>query len=219
MQPWAPWRGTTLRVALAFSIVATPSAQAQSYPDRPVKIISNSAPGSAVNSVLRIMGDRLGHIWGQQVVIVNQPGAGGAISARAAAGAEPDGYTLFMPALSLFLDVPGKAANLPLELPRDFVPIGSVIVQPMFVAVTPALGVGTLPELIALAKSRPGEISFAATGVGRITHLTGELIARRAGVKLVLVPYSGGPSQALNDVIAGRIGVIIEGYPGLAGAI
>jgi tripartite-type tricarboxylate transporter receptor subunit TctC len=124
-----------------------------------------------------------------------------------------------MPALSLFLDVPGKAANLPLELPRDFVPIGSVIVQPMFVAVAPALGVSTLPELIALAKKRPGEISYAATGIGRITHLTGERIARRAGIKLVLVPYSGGPSHALNDVIAGRIGVIIEGYPGLAGAI
>ena len=102
------------------------------------------------------------------------PCAGGSISARVAASAEPDGYTLFMPALSLFLDVPGKAANLPLELPRDFVPIGSVIVQPMFVAVAPALGVSTLPELIVLAKKRPGEITYAATGIGRITHLTGE---------------------------------------------
>lgn len=213
------WRGVEVVTALALASALASFAQAQSYPDRPVKIISDSAPGSAINSVLRILGDRLGHIWGQQVVIVNQPGAGGAISARAAAAAEPDGYTLFMPALSLFLDVPGKAANLPLELPRDFAPIGSVIVQPMFVAAAPALGVSTLPQLIALAKSRPGEISFAATGVGRITHLTGELIARRAGIKLVLVPYSGGPSQALNDVIAGRIGLIIEGYPGLAGAI
>jgi tripartite-type tricarboxylate transporter receptor subunit TctC len=205
--------------ALALCSSTATAALAESYPDRPVKIISDSAPGSAVDSVLRITGDRLGHIWGQQVVVVNQPGAGGAISARAAAGAEPDGYTLFMPALSLFLDVPGKAANLPLELPRDFLPIGSVIVQPMFIAVAPALGVSTLPELIALAKKRPGEISFAATGVGRITHLTGELIAQRSGIKLVLVPYSGGPAQALNDVIAGRIGMIIEGYPGLAGAI
>jgi tripartite-type tricarboxylate transporter receptor subunit TctC len=219
MQQRAFWRIIAAFAAIAFCSIAATSAQAQSYPDRPVKIISDSAPGSAVDSALRIIGDRLGHIWGQQVVIVNQPGAGGAISARVAASAEPDGYTLFMPALSLFLDVPGKAANLPLELPRDFVPIGSVIVQPMFVAVAPALGVSTLPELIALAKKRPGEISYAATGIGRITHLTGERIARRAGIKLVLVPYSGGPSHALNDVIAGRIGVIIEGYPGLAGAI
>lgn len=212
-------RNLVLVPALVFCAAGALPAFAQGYPDRPVKIISDSAPGSAIDSALRILGDRLGRIWGQQVIIVNHPGAGGAVSARVAADAEPDGYTLFMPALSLFLNVPGKAANLPLELPRDFLPIGSVIVQPMFIAVAPALGVSTLPELIALAQKRPGEISFAATGIGRITHLTGELIARRAGVKLVVVPYSGGPTAALNDVIAGRIGVIIEGYPGLGGAI
>jgi tripartite-type tricarboxylate transporter receptor subunit TctC len=219
MQRGALGCGIALCAALGVSIAAATSARGQGYPDRPVRIISDSAPGSAIDSVLRILGDRFSQMWGQQVVIVNQPGAGGALSARAAAAAEPDGYTLFMPALSLFLDLPGKAANLPLELPRDVVPIGSVIVQPMFVAVAPALGVSTLPQLIALAKGRPGEISYAATGIGRITHLTGELIARRAGIKLVVVPYSGGPSHALNDVIAGRIGIIIEGYPGLAGAI
>jgi tripartite-type tricarboxylate transporter receptor subunit TctC len=219
MKPHALWRSVALVPALALSAAAATSAQAQTYPDRPVKIISDSAPGSAIDSVLRIVGDRLGREWGQQVIIVNHPGAGGALSARDAAEAAPDGYTLFMPALSLFLNLPGKAANLPLDLPRDFLPIGSVIVQPMFVAVAPALGVSTLPEFVALAQKRPGEISFAATGIGRITHLTGELIARRAGIKLVVVPYSGGPSQALNDVISGRIGMIIEGYPGLAGAI
>ena len=111
------------------------------------------------------------------------------------------------------------AANLPLRLPRDFTPIGSVSQQPMFIAVTPALGVNTLPELIALAKKRPGEISYAATGIGRVTHLTGELLQRRTGIKLLLVPYSGGPTHALNDVLGSRIPMIIEGYSGLAGAI
>jgi tripartite-type tricarboxylate transporter receptor subunit TctC len=194
-------------------------AQAENYPDRPVKIISDSAPGSAVDVTLRVIADRLSQSWGQQVLAVNHPGAGGAISARIAADAEPDGYTLYMPALSAFLAVPGKAANLPLDLPRDFTPIGSVVEQPMFIAVAPFLGVTTLPQLISLASGRPGEISYAATGVGRLTHLTGELLQYRTGIKLLLVPYSGGPSHALNDVIGGRIGVIIEGYPGLAGAI
>jgi tripartite-type tricarboxylate transporter receptor subunit TctC len=198
---------------------APPQAQGQGYPAAPVKIISDSAPGSAVDVTLRVIADRLGQIWGQQILPVNHPGAGGAISARIAADAAPDGYTLYMPALSEFLAVPGRAANLPLKLPRDFAPIGSVAEQPMFITVVPSLGVSTLTEFIALAKKRPGEISYAVTGVGRLTHLTGELLQLRAGIKLLLVPYSGGPSQALNDIIGGRIPVIIEAYPGLAGAL
>jgi tripartite-type tricarboxylate transporter receptor subunit TctC len=195
------------------------AAVAQDYPSRPVRIISDSAPGSSVDVTMRMIGDRLGQAWGQQVVAVNQPGAGGAISARAAAEAAPDGYTLYMPALSVFLNSPGRAANLPLELPRDFLPIGSVSEQPMFISVDPALGAKTLAELIALAKARPGQLSYAATGVGRLTHLTGELLQSRAGIKLLLVPYSGGPTHALNDVMGGRIPVIIEAYGGIAGAI
>jgi tripartite-type tricarboxylate transporter receptor subunit TctC len=98
-------------------------------------------------------------------------------------------------------------------------PIGSVSEQPMFIAVAPSLGSSTLPELIELAKKRPGEISYAVTGVGRLTHLTGELLQVRAGINLLLVPYSGGPTHALNDVLGGRIPVIIEAYAGLAGAV
>jgi tripartite-type tricarboxylate transporter receptor subunit TctC len=204
---------------LAVAAAGGAQAQVESYPSRPVRIISDSAPGSAVDVTLRMVADRLGQAWGQQVLAINQPGAGGAISARVAAEAAPDGYTLYMPALSVFLATPGRAANLPLELPRDFTPIGSVSEQPIFIAVAPTLGVTTLPELIALAKQRPGEISYAATGVGRLTHLTGELLQDRTGIKLLLVPYSGGPSHALNDVLGGRIPVIIEAYGGIAGAV
>lgn len=204
---------------LAFSANLMATAQAEEYPTRPVKIISDSAPGSAVDVTLRMVAERLSHIWGQQVLPVNQPGAGGVISARAGAEAAPDGYTLYMPALSVFLPAPGKAANTAFELPRDFAPIGSVTEQPMFIAAAPSLGVTNLPELIALAKQRPGEISYAATGIGRLTHLTGELLQLRAGIKLLLVPYSGGPNHALSDIMGGRIAVIIEGYSGLAGGI
>ena len=204
---------------LAQAAAAGMPAQAEDYPTKAVKIISDSAPGSAIDVTLRIVADRLGQAWGQQVLPINQPGAGGAISARIAAEAAPDGYTLYMPALSVFLAVPGKTANLPLEVPRDFAPIGFVGENPMFVAVAPSLGVTTLPELIALAKQRPGEISYAVTGVGRLTHLTGELLQSRTGIKLLLVPYSGGPSHALNDIMGGRVPLIIEGYSGLAGAI
>jgi tripartite-type tricarboxylate transporter receptor subunit TctC len=193
-------------------------AQSTSYPSKPVRVISDSAPGSAVDVGLRVIADGLTQHWGQQVLVVNHPGAGGAISARVAMEAAPDGYTLYAPALSVFLAVPGKAPNLPLSLPRDFVPIGLTAEQPMFVGVAPSLGVKTLSELIAMARSRPGAISYAVTGVGRLTHLTGELLQIRAGIKLQMVPYAGGSAQALGDIIGGRIPMIIEGYSGLAGA-
>lgn len=193
--------------------------QAQDYPDKPIRIISDSPPGSAVDVTFRMMMDRLGTVLGQQIVPVDQPGASGAIAAHAASEAVPDGYTLFAPAISLFISLPGKAENLPLIMPRDFLPVGSLAAQPMFICASAASGIKTLPDLIARAKREPGKISFAATGIGRITHLTGLLLQSRADIKLQVVPYTGGPAAALTDVIGGRVPLIIEGYSGLAGAI
>jgi tripartite-type tricarboxylate transporter receptor subunit TctC len=126
---------------------------------------------------------------------------------------------LFAPALSLFISLPGKAENLPLILPRDFLPVGSLAQLPMFICANAQSGIKTVPDLIKRANERPGEISFAATGIGRLTHLTGLLLASKAGIKLEAVPYAGGPAAALTDVIGGRVPLIIEGYSGLAGAI
>ena len=102
-------------------------------------------------------------------------------------------------------------------LPRDFVPIGLTVDQPMSIGINPALGINTLPELIAHAKKNPGKVSYAVTGVGRLTHLTGELLQLRADIKLQMVPYKGGSSQAIPDIIGGRVTMVIEGYSGLAG--
>jgi tripartite-type tricarboxylate transporter receptor subunit TctC len=202
---------------LVLTTLAIPDGT-QAYPDKPVRLISDSAPGSAVDVGLRTIADGLSQHWRQQVVVENRPGAGGAISARVAAEAPPDGYTLYAPALSVFLTIPGKAPNLPLVLPRDFVPIGFTAEQPMSIGASPKLGVNTLPELIALAKNKPGEISYAVSGVGRLTHMTGELLQLRAGIKLQMIPYTGGSAHALADIVGGRIPVVIEGYSGLAGA-
>src|SRR5262245_47014352 len=158
-------------------------------------------------------------MWGRQVLALTQPAAGGAVAARTAAAAAPDRYTLYMPASSAFVTLPGLQANLPLEVPRDFVPVGFVGEQPFFLSVASSLGVTTLPEFIALAKSRPGEISYAATGRGTLSHLVGEALQERAGIKLLMVPYLGGTAQALNDVISGRVPMVIDGYPPLAGAL
>src|SRR5262252_2768940 len=205
---------------LLLAMLAADAASAETdYPNSPVRLISDSAPGSAIDVGLRVVANGMSRHWNQQVVIVNHPGAAGSISATVASQATPDGYTLYAPALSLFLAVPGKAPNLPLMVPRDFAAVGYAFDQLLVVAVSPKLGITTLEELIDLARKKPGELSYAVTGVGRLTHLTGELLQLRTGIKLLMVPYSGGPSHALNDIMGGRIPVIIEGYSGLAGAI
>ena len=207
---------TALCLALA---AAAGAVQAQTYPSKPVTIITDAAAGSTPDVDTRFFAEGLSKIWKQQVITVNHPGGGGSIGARAAAEALPDGYTLYMPVLSDFVARPGIAPNLPLQLPRDFIALGFTAENPMFFGVNPALGVNTLADLIALAKKKPGVISYATTGVGRLTHLTGELLQMRAGIKLLLVPYTGGPSHAVADVGNGRVDFIIEGYSGIAAAI
>jgi tripartite-type tricarboxylate transporter receptor subunit TctC len=214
---------TILATVFATAFGVAGPAQAQSdYPNKPVRIVCDSAPGSATDVTARILAERLGQLWGQQVLVLNHPGGGGSIAARVASTSPNDGYTLYMAAASTFTALagaPGVAANLPLQLPRDFVPIGFVTQQPMFIAVSPKLGISTVPELIARAKERPGEISYATTGRGRITHLTMELLQSRAGIKLQMIPYTGGPAAALSDLIAGRVAIILDAYSGLAGGL
>jgi len=207
--------------AAAVLLLSLPAlaAQAQTYPSKPVTIIADSAPGASPDVAARIVADALGKIWGQQAVVVNHPGANGSIAARAAADAPNDGYTLFIPVSSSFLALPTVAPNLPLKLPRDFTPIGFVAAQPMFIAVAPSLGVKTLPELIALAKKKPGALSIAVTGFGRMTHLTGVLLQEKADIKLLPVPYTRGPASAIGDVASGRVSIIVEGYSGMIGSV
>ena len=212
------WHCSMLAGLLAVSTVAGADAQPVNYPNKPVQIIADSSAGSTPDVALRFVADQLTQSWGQQILVVNRPGAGGSVAARAASEAAPDGYTLYQPVLSTFVSLRPAAPNIPLHVPKDFLPIGFVTENPMFIAVSPSLGIATLPELIALAKRRPGEISYATTGIGRLTHLTGELLQHQAGIKLLLVPYTGGPAHAFSDVATGRVDMIIEGYSGIAAA-
>jgi tripartite-type tricarboxylate transporter receptor subunit TctC len=210
-------------LAIAATLALSAGVQAErGYPEKPVRIIVDSAPGSATDVAVRLTAERLSAIWGHQALVDNRPGGGGSIAARAGQTATPDGYTLYVGAASTFIALkgaPGVAPNLPIELPRDFTAIGFITHQPMFIAVAPQLGVQSLPELIARAKSKPGQLSYATTGRGRITHLTMELLQERAGIKLQMIPYTGGPTAAMTDLGTGRVAIVIEGYSGLAGGI
>jgi tripartite-type tricarboxylate transporter receptor subunit TctC len=213
----------TWLIVATLLIAAPGAARAQSdYPNKPVQIIIDSAAGSANDATARILGDKLSHIWHQQVLIINRPGAGGGISAKAASQSPNDGYTLYIPATSPFLTLPGTsgvAPNLPLELPRDFAAIGFMLQQPLFIGASHKSGLNSIADVIKRAKERPGEVTYAATGVGRLTHLTMELLQARTGIKLQLVPYSGGTAQALNDVMSGQVNHVLDAYAGLAPSI
>jgi tripartite-type tricarboxylate transporter receptor subunit TctC len=213
------WLGIAGLCLLTLPVVPVAHAQAGNYPDKPVTIIADAAPGATPDVDARFVAAGLSKMWGQQVIVINHPGANGSIAARTATEAVPDGYTLFMPALSTFAALPTIAPNLPLKLPRDFLPIGYTAENPMFFAVNPSLGIATLPQLIAAAKKDPGKISIAVTGVGRLTHLTGLVFQERANISLLPVPYNGGPAAALADVAGGRVSMIIEGYSGIVGAV
>src|SRR5580698_7742131 len=216
-------RGNFSRIAilclLALPVATSAFAQATNYPEKAVMIISDAGAGSSPDVAMRIVADGLSKIWGQQAVVVNHPGANGSIAARAASEASPDGYTLYAPTLSTFVALPTVAPNLPVRLPRDFLPVGFIADQPMFIAVNPSLGIATLPQLIERAKKEPGKISIALTGIGRMTHLTGELLQQRAAIKLLSVPYARGPASAIGDVASGRVSMIIEGFSGIIGAV
>jgi len=215
------------RLAFAtFWLVATGAgdvrAQGDAYPAKPVRLVVDSAAGSANDATARILADKLGKIWNQQVLTLNQPGAGGSLSARVAATSPADGYTLYMPATSPFLALPGGpgvAPNLPLELPRDFAPIGFILQQPLFIGASHKSGITSIGDLIERAKEKPGDINYAATGRGRLSHLTMELLQARANIKVQLVPYVGGPAQAMSDVLEGRVQLVLDAYAGLASAI
>jgi tripartite-type tricarboxylate transporter receptor subunit TctC len=202
-----------------FCLLAPPvPALAQNYPSKAVKLITQGSAGSGPDVIARIVGDALGRIWNQQVVILNQSGAGGSLAARVASQAPADGYTLYMPASSAFVSMPEMFPNLPFDLERDFVRIGFVGEQPMIIAVAPTLPAKTLSELVALSKTKPEGILYSANTRGTFPQLTVERLAKVSGGHFTYVPYPGA-AAGLQDLMGGRISMISEGPSALAGAI
>ena len=213
------WSGLLASCLLAMLGSGVAHAQDGKYPTKPVTIISDAAAGSAPDVAVRLVADGLTKLWNEQVIVLNRPGANGSIAARAASEAVADGYTLFMPSLSTFVALPTVAPNLPVKVPRDFLPIGFAADQPMFITVSPSVDAKTLPQFIALAKKEPGKYSVAVSGVGRLTHLTSELLQSRAGIELVSVPYTKGMANAIADAASGRVSLIIENFSAVIGGV
>jgi len=195
-------RMKTIFCVLALLLAVTAQAQ-DAYPSKPVRIIVPSAPGGGTDIVARLLGQNLAKTMGQPFVIDNRPGAGNVIGAEAAARAAPDGYTLLMAPSTIAINHIVKK-DLPYDVLRDFAPITQMVSLPNVLVVTASLPVRSLAEFIALAKQKPGELTFGSAGIGTAPHLAMELLISATGIELRHVPYKG-VAPALTDIIAGRV--------------
>jgi tripartite-type tricarboxylate transporter receptor subunit TctC len=181
-------------------------ARADDYPNGPIHLISGFPPGTTADISARVVSAKMGNILGQQFVVENKGGAASSIAAAYVARAPKDGYTLYINSAANMINA-AMSSNLQFDIMTDFTPIALITSTPTVLVVSPELGVKSVKELIALAKSKPGAISFGSSGVGSSTHLALELFNAQAHVKITHIPYSGSP-QVVTDLLAGRI----QGY-------
>jgi tripartite-type tricarboxylate transporter receptor subunit TctC len=196
----------SLLAALAI-LAAIPLAQAQSWPTKPVKIIVPFPAGGPTDVLTRVLGDKLAQALGQPVVIENKPGAGGSIGADLAAKSAPDGYTLLMATGSTHSVGPNLNPRLPYDPVRDFTPVIYVGYATNILLVSPKLGVANVRELIEAAKKEP--LTYATSGIGSVAHLTSEMFAAQAGIKLTHVPYKG-TQQSITDIASGQVSMLFD---------
>ena len=204
--------GACIAVFLAAALVLTSSTgQAQTYPSRQITLIIPFTPGGSNDLVGRAIGKKLSEVWGQPVVVENRGGGGAVIGAAAVAKAPPDGYTLLLVSPTFTIN-PAIRKTMPFDTVRDFTPVAFIARAPLLVTTSTKLPVQSASELFALAKSKPGQITYASAGIGSINQISTELIAFSAGVKLSHVPYKGG-APALNDLVGGHVDMFVSSIP------
>jgi tripartite-type tricarboxylate transporter receptor subunit TctC len=195
----------TARIALVFAIGVpiAAGAPAQSYPTKSVRVIIPNSPGSGLDIVGRLVSQKLSETWGQPVVVDNRPGAGGTLGTGIVARSPADGYTLLVAASNHAVNL-ALYNNLPYDTFKDFLEIAPLAALYEALIVAPSAGVKNVSELIAAAKARPGQLTFASAGLGGATHFSGEKFRLAAGIDVVHVPYKGGPA-GMTDVMTGRV--------------
>ena len=193
-------------------IVACSTGHAQTWPERPVRLVVPFPAGGATDLVARVIAQRVSKDIGQQVIVDNKAGAGGTIGSAEAAKTTADGYTLLLTTSSTHAISPHLMSRLPYDPIRDFTPILHLADAASVLLVTPSLPVSTMAELIAYAQKHPGQLNYASSGNGTIVHLTTEAFKAQAGVFITHVPYKG-TSLAIPDVIAGNVQVLIDAIP------
>ena len=205
-------RGTLVVMVIGLGIsLWGASALAQTYPTKPIRMIVTFPAGSGADIVARTVGQRMAESLGQQIVVDNRAGAGGIIGSDLAAKAAPDGYTLVMVSSAHTINA-SVYSKLPYDPARDFAPITMLASTPYLMIAHPAVPVKNVAELIALAKSRPGQINYATGGIGVGSHLAGELLKTMTGIDIVNIPYKGAP-QATAEVVGGQVQLSFSTMP------
>ena len=201
-----------LLAAPAANAATAQSAPAGAYPDKPLRLIVPFPPGGGNDILARAVGQRLVEVLGQQFVVDNRGGAGGAIGATIAAAAAPDGYTLFLGSVGNLAQNPALKENLPYNPVRDFAPVSLIATSSFILAVNPGVAAKSVQELIALAKASPGKFNYASAGTGSSLHMAGELFKHATGTDMLHVPYKG-TVPAMTDLIGGRVQLIFSTMP------
>lgn len=206
----SPYRACIIAIAIALA----GSAAAQPYPSKPIRMIVPFTPGGSTDIVARVVAQKLSEAIGVQVLIDNRPGAGGVIGVEVAAKSPPDGYTLVMGHIGTFGVNPSLYKKLPYDPIKDFAPISLVAMVSNLLAVHPSLPAKSVKELIALARSKPGQLNYGSSGPGGTPHLAVEYLKLMAGLDIVHIPYKGAAPMVV-DLIGGHLSLTITGMPPL----
>jgi tripartite-type tricarboxylate transporter receptor subunit TctC len=203
--------GGSFLTLIAAPRLARASGRAAGYPERPVRIVVPFAPGGPTDIMARMVSTPLGEVLGKSAFIENKPGAGGNIGIATAARSDPDGYTLLLTSSAYVLN-PALYDQVPYDPFKDFVPIAELGTSPNVVLAHPSLGVGSIQDLIAMAKAQPDRLNYSSPGVGTTPHLAAELLKLRTGIKMAHVPYAGaGP--AIQAILSGTVQVSVTALP------
>lgn len=205
-------RGTLLTApAVAAALVSAP-ARAQAWPSRPIRVIVPFPPGGPNDIIARLYAPQLTALLGQPIVVENRAGGGGVVGTDAAVRADPDGYTLVITNGGSLVISPHVSANVPYKVPDDMTLLSVVTRVPEALVANPGLGVRTLPELLELARRRPGQLNIGTAGAAGLSHLTAELFKAQTGIDVVVVPYRGA-APAVTDLVGGQIQLLFADLP------
>jgi tripartite-type tricarboxylate transporter receptor subunit TctC len=203
---------STIRLRLCLGVLAAlavtaAAAQAPLYPTKPVRLIVPFAAGGSSDYTARVLAQKISVSWGQQVIVDNRAGGSGVIGVQLAANSSPDGYTILFASSSTFATGPALNPKLPYDPVKDFAPISLVVLGPNVLTTHPSLPVQSIKDLVQLAKTKPGQITYASPGIATASHMAGVLFVRGAGIDLLHVPYKGG-GPAVTDLLAGQVNLL-----------
>jgi len=199
-------------VGLSAAVLAAPVAQAQGYPNKPIRLICPFPPGGAVDIASRAIAAELSKNLGQPVTVDNRPGAGGNIGGTEAARSAPDGYTLFMTTSGIQAINPALYSKMPFDPNKDLMPVVGLVSLNNVLVLHPSVKANSVAEVIAMAKAQPGAVNYASSGSGTSIHMSGEMFKHLTGVNMVHIPYKGS-APALNDLLGGQVMMMFDNIP------